>query len=188
MDRDSLRQKARAAAAKAAKGELGVHDHFAECAPEREETLIAKISASYGQTGGRELANLVGVRNGELMITSRWIRFFSPGRSFPRRDPLNWRWPYDVPIQRMAQTAHTTEQVVIGDVHLVLLAGRRVADRFTEELRHVTTAARQRSATVAESGSGTSDIAGQLERLRELHVGGALTAEEYAAAKSRLLG
>ena len=188
MDRDALRQRARATAAKAVKGELGHHDHFAECEPEPGETLIAKIAASYGQTGAREPANLVGTRNGELMVTSRWIRFFSPGRSFPRRDPLSWRWPYDVEIQRAAQTAHTTEQVVVGDVHLVLLAGRRAADRFTEELRRVTSSARQRGATAPESGSGTLDMAGQLERLHELHESGALTAEEYAAAKARLLG
>lgn len=188
MDRDSLRQRARAAAAKAVKGDLGVHDHFAECGPDEGETLIAKISASYGQTGAREVANLIGTQNGELMITNRWIRFFSPGRSFPRRDAVNWKWPYDVPTRHAAQTAHTTEQIVLADIHLVLLAGRRAAGRFMEEMRRVTGAAHQPDATGTQSGSATADIASQLERLHELHAGGALTSDEYVAAKARLLG
>lgn len=45
------------------------------------------------------------------------------------------------------------------------------------------------TASLAEGGkSAEDDVAGQLERLRALHAEGALSDEEFAAAKRRVLG
>jgi hypothetical protein len=74
-------------------------------------------------------------------------------------------------------------------------AANRSADRADQEARisNLENAQQQDQAPQvpeprAGQGSGDSDVLGQLTKLVEMHDNGALTDEEFSAAKARLLG
>jgi hypothetical protein len=72
-------------------------------------------------------------------------------------------------------------------------AANRSADRADQEARISNLeAAQQQPAQVPEprggQASGDSDVLGQLTKLVQLHDSGALTDDEFSAAKARLLG
>ena len=71
-------------------------------------------------------------------------------------------------------------------------AANRSADRADQDARISNLEAQQQAAPVPEQragqSSGDSDVLGQLSKLVEMHERGALTDEEFSAAKARLLG
>jgi membrane protease subunit (stomatin/prohibitin family) len=48
--------------------------------------------------------------------------------------------------------------------------------------------AKQQGAAQAQAAAPTKDVTAELQKLAELHKSGVLTAEEFAAAKKKLLG
>ncbi|MDN7024365.1 SHOCT domain-containing protein [Methanoculleus sp. FWC-SCC1] len=68
---------------------------------------------------------------------------------------------------------------------LALAAGYRMGQRQAEEQRAPEEAYRQQPAQAAAPPK--EDVIAQIEKLSELHQSGALTDEEYAAAKRKLL-
>jgi hypothetical protein len=73
-------------------------------------------------------------------------------------------------------------------------AANRSADRADQDARisNLEAQQQQQAAPVPEQragqSSGDSDVLGQLSKLVEMHERGALTDEEFSAAKARLLG
>jgi hypothetical protein len=72
-------------------------------------------------------------------------------------------------------------------------AANRSADRADQDARISNLEAQQQQAAPvpeprAGQASGDPDVLGQLTRLVEMHERGALTDEEFSAAKARLLG
>ena len=72
-------------------------------------------------------------------------------------------------------------------------AANRSADRADQDARISNLEAQQQQAPPvpeqrAGQSSGDSDVLGQLSKLVEMHDSGALTDEEFSAAKARLLG
>jgi hypothetical protein len=72
-------------------------------------------------------------------------------------------------------------------------AANRSADRADQDARISNLEAQQQQAAPvpeqrAGQSSGDSDVLGQLSKLVEMHERGALTDEEFSAAKARLLG
>jgi hypothetical protein len=72
-------------------------------------------------------------------------------------------------------------------------AANRSADRADQDARISNLEAQQQQAPPvpeqrAGQSSGDSDVLGQLTKLVQMHDSGALTDEEFSAAKSRLLG
>ena len=72
-------------------------------------------------------------------------------------------------------------------------AANRSADRADQDARISNLEAQQQQAPPvpeqrAGQSSGDSDVLGQLTRLVQMHDSGALTDEEFSAAKARLLG
>ncbi|MGH3208842.1 MAG: SHOCT domain-containing protein [Trebonia sp.] len=72
-------------------------------------------------------------------------------------------------------------------------AANRSADRADQDARISNLEAQQQQAAPvpeprAEQASGDSDVLGQLTKLVQMHDSGALTDDEFSAAKARLLG
>jgi hypothetical protein len=71
-------------------------------------------------------------------------------------------------------------------------AANRSADRADQDARISNLEAQQQAPQVPEQRAGQSsgdpDVLGQLTKLVQMHDSGALTDEEFSAAKSRLLG
>jgi putative oligomerization/nucleic acid binding protein len=71
-------------------------------------------------------------------------------------------------------------------------AANRSAERADQEARISNLEATQQQAPVPEprsgQASGDSDVLGQLTKLVQMHDSGALTDEEFSAAKAQLLG
>lgn len=76
----------------------------------------------------------------------------------------------------------------IGTDSLSLRMARQFAAQLTGWGRHAAAAMAAEPPTTTEPPTATSGLAEQLSSLAELHSSGALSAEEYTAAKARLLG
>lgn len=89
-------------------------------------------------------------------------------------------------------TTKTEFQTVVGittsNWQLILLSDRTTPDRLRIELAPVFGRIRSHHTAAAKPTSGHSDdLAGQIARLADLHRSGALTEEEFANAKQRLI-
>ncbi len=73
---------------------------------------------------------------------------------------------------------------------LALAAGYRMGQRRAEEQTAQAEAYGQQGAqqTAQAAAPPTEDVTAQIEKLSELHQSGALTDEEFAAAKKKILG
>ena len=72
---------------------------------------------------------------------------------------------------------------------LALAAGYRMGQRQVEEQRAQDEASSRQQAQAPQAAAPPGeDVISQLEKLAELHQSGALTDEEFAAAKKKLLG
>jgi hypothetical protein len=89
-------------------------------------------------------------------------------------------------------TTKTEFQTVVGitttDWQLILLSDRTTPDRLRIEFAPVFGRIRSRQTAAAKpTGGRPDDLAGQIARLPDLHTSGALTEEEFANAKRRLI-
>jgi membrane protease subunit (stomatin/prohibitin family) len=65
---------------------------------------------------------------------------------------------------------------------IALVAGARMGQRRAEE------AAAQQQAAAPAAAPASTDTAAEIQKLADLHASGALTDEEFAAMKKKLLG
>ncbi|MDN4489245.1 hypothetical protein QQX13_00205 [Demequina sp. SYSU T00068] len=78
---------------------------------------------------------------------------------------------------------------VLGDGRRIAFdAPRDFSDRLQAQVEQARSNAKMPSAQVLPSAGGGNDLADSLARLAALHSAGALTSEEFAAAKARVLG
>ncbi len=153
------------------------------------EANVAPDEKPVASTAGRHPDHF---RKGVLVLTTHRLLFLKDGKP-------------PVPVALSAVTdATVTRTRINGEVLLVVaLTGSHrfedvvKAEIFAEQLRAAARLAREASrkaldapapAAPAAPASTGADLLDQLERLAALHTAGALTDEEFARAKQRLIG
>ncbi|KQV18421.1 MULTISPECIES: SHOCT domain-containing protein [unclassified Kitasatospora] len=118
-------------------------------------------------------------RKGALVLTTHRLLFLKDGKP-----------PVPVPLEGVTDVTVTRSRLNGEILQVVALTGAHrfedvsKAEFFSEQLRSTAQAARDRHhAPAAPAG----DLLDQLERLAALHSSGALTDEEFALAKAKLL-
>lgn len=148
------------------------------------EASVAEGEKPIASTAGRHPDHF---RKGVLVLTTHRLLFLKDGKP-----------PLPVPLSAVTD-ATVTRTRINGEVLLVVaLTGSHrfedvvKAEVFAEQVRAAASLARnalrqQTPAPAAATSSGT-ELLDQLERLAALHAAGALTDEEFARAKQRLIG
>ncbi|MFI6445501.1 SHOCT domain-containing protein [Kitasatospora sp. NPDC050543] len=126
-------------------------------------------------------------RKGALVLTNQRLLFLKDGKP-----------PIPVPLEAVTDVTVTRTRINGEVIKVVALTGAHrfdevvKAEPFAEQVRVSARAARNAAQAPAPAAgpapAGGGDLLDQLERLAALYTAGALTDEEFARAKHRLIG
>ncbi len=121
-------------------------------------------------------------RKGALVLTTHRLLFLKDGKP-----------PVPVPLEGVTDVTVTRSRLNGEILQVVALTGAHrfedvsKAEFFAEQLRSTARAARDRRPAPAPAAPAPTDLLDQLERLAALRTAGALTDQEFALAKAKLL-
>jgi hypothetical protein len=146
-----------------------------EVSPDPEEKVLAAVKCEHGR-----------LRRGYLLATNKALRWI---RTFPNRAQDAWGYEYKLEYRGLSITKAVLE-LGTGDLFQTY---RTRAKPFAEMYGVIGEAVAWENAHAAETiidaaaQSPSSSLADELQKLASLHDQGVLSAEEFAAAKARLV-